>query len=1759
MGRGHDNCTTIRYLPANVPWVRRFMTNLALAEGLDPDKDLVPQDQSASFLRGGLFEDVELLSNYTRDHPNQTELIVQFTSGYVFSDMPPMPGYILWYNGTQNAKEYNQAAAMMRAINQQVAREKMQNNNVTFDVRQSDFPLVESRISRLDVVSANGGVYFYLVPMIVFFVVFTNVVQEKEANLRTGMRMMGLTFTAYWSSWMVQATFFVLCSTLVLMATSAACLFGVFLLTNQFVLFLMFFLYGMAIVNMAFFFAAFVDRVQTAQAIGYGVILVGFIFQSILTSGYGMFVDILYSNQIPAWVVFLRWVFIQYPPFNFAKIYSDVVSLSGNYYNAGQGMIIQGNGFYWNNLTMVRTINLGGLGVFDVPPPYQALLFLIYNFAVWGVLAWYANMISGEGALPANFLFTQSFWGIDRLRQRLEWRDLAEPVVSDDGLGQENAGNVGADGVLVRVQNLCKEFYSNECCCCHPSHHKAVDKVSFEIRKGEIFGLLGHNGAGKSTTINMLTGLVIPSSGTMSIAGLDVQQSLADVRRLLGVCPQHDILFDNLTALEHLVLYAQLKGMTYEEAVVEAHEKLELVGLENVADHRVSTFSGGMKRRVSVSISAIGDPALMLLDEPSTGLDPVNQKMMWKLIQRLKNDRSILLTTHSMREAEVLSDRVAIIAFGRICAAGTVVELKHQFGLSYNVHIQSNPKMAERALEVVKEFSPNVALVDRQDGASTYRVPPNEVNAIAPLLTRLQVMLNQGEVEEYGITETSLEDVFLGVTREAGFQYDALTKETEVQELLNNQPLLPVSEEGIQANAERHHAKLRPRPFAALMAKNTALQGRQWGTNLCQVVTPLFVLLIMVILKIVVVTQYGDQIEKKQFVPPVPFVLNASPEMWDQLMNLINRFSHSTPPSTSYLHQRTPWMHGLPPKDFLARWIVGAPVHLDHQEPVVQQQQSKHSMSTRDGFRQCLLFMLFHATENCSSFVGSRGPNWQDGHSGNNSGLLGSLPTFNCRYENMSVAEVPYMLSRSSFQDMQREVFNDFNELNRHTINSVKYWEPLYDLTPDAYVDFQDADPVKGILNYSYAVNNFYLPSYHRRNNFTRLDIGQLSKIEKATNLNLEINVLYGQLQMQNLIENSFWVAATGAKFDQSQPSYWQIAITFPELVTADILQLLNLVGAFLYPVAMNLSIPMFVYLLVMEKENRVKSLMQFHGMSNTAYIASNFLFCLFIYLVLASLFWSMAALMNLSVFVETAVSTFGMFWFLWGLCLISVSFFLSTFVNSKSAATMLGYVVALAGPLFAIVVALGIYEIVDRPMPKAWFIWPQFAMVRGIFLFTKACTQENQCYVPLWELQSSDEMTGVLGMLVLDAVVYFLLFLYLDQVLPRSYGIPKHPLFFLQPLTKLCRRRNNGAYERVNDMDVAMTGMSVDTDVANEIQLVESLSDDDIARNYPLVLSKLSKIYPGASRPAVQSFSLAVTPSQVFGLLGENGAGKTTTIAMLTGLYAPSSGDAYVNGHSIVSDIDGVHSSIGVCPQFSILWDTLTVREHLLFFARLKGVGFLDERKHVDNSLRDYGLLTVADRFAGKLSGGMKRRLCVAMALVGGSRCVFLDEPTTGLDPVSKRQLWRIVSSAKKDRSIILTTHDLFEAEVLSQRIGMMALGELKALGTPLHLKNKFASGSRLVVDFRPDVINVVDVRLRELLAGIRLDLSNSFTSSREYVATPEKLTIAEAFALLSLHAQSIGITAWTIGSLGIESVFERVFAESHHTSVGVRHEPIN
>jgi len=222
--------------------------------------------------------------------------------------------------------------------------------------------------------------------------------------------------------------------------------------------------------------------------------------------------------------------------------------------------------------------------------------------------------------------------------------------------------------------------------------------------------------------------------------------------------------------------------------------------------------------------------------------------------------------------------------------------------------------------------------------------------------------------------------------------------------------------------------------------------------------------------------------------------------------------------------------------------------------------------------------------------------------------------------------------------------------------------------------------------------------------------------------------------------------------------------------------------------------------------------------------------------------------------------------------------------------------------------------------------------------------------------------------------------------------------------------------------------------------------------------INKLSKRYK--ERFAVQSLSLSISQGEVFGLLGVNGAGKTTTIRMLACLTKPTSGEATLLGKSILAEPEGVKEIINLSPQETAVAPNLTVRENLELIARIYGSSRRAAGEKTAEMMKKLGLAEVEKEKVKVLSGGWQRRLSIAMALISEPKILFLDEPTLGLDVLARRELWTLIKQLKGEITMILTTHYLEEAEALADRIGIMAEGKLKALGTAAELIS--ATGAR-------------------------------------------------------------------------------------------------
>jgi daunorubicin resistance ABC transporter ATP-binding subunit len=313
---------------------------------------------------------------------------------------------------------------------------------------------------------------------------------------------------------------------------------------------------------------------------------------------------------------------------------------------------------------------------------------------------------------------------------------------------------VVGDTPIIRVDGLKKSFGSTV----------ALNGVDFEVKRGTVFGLLGRNGAGKSTLVRILATLLAPDSGQATIAGCDIVQRAQIVRSLIGFAGQFAAVDEMLTGRENLELVGRLYGLRRKTARARAEETLRRLSLTSAADRPVRTYSGGMRRRLDLGASLVGQPVLLLLDEPTTGLDPRTRIELWSFIEDLVRDgTSVLLTTQYLEEADRLADRIAVIERGRVIANGTADELKEAIGGDV-VEVRATTASDVGRLAALLDGLGSAAPVSDLRGQRVTLPTRDRVPTLLAVARRIE---DAGiTVEDLGVRRPSLDEVFLTLTRQ---------------------------------------------------------------------------------------------------------------------------------------------------------------------------------------------------------------------------------------------------------------------------------------------------------------------------------------------------------------------------------------------------------------------------------------------------------------------------------------------------------------------------------------------------------------------------------------------------------------------------------------------------------------------------------------------------------------------------------------------------------------------------------------------------------------------------------------------------------------------------------------------------------------------------------------------------------------------------------------------------------------------------------
>ncbi|KNE54506.1 hypothetical protein AMAG_00477 [Allomyces macrogynus ATCC 38327] len=624
------------------------------------------------------------------------------------------------------------------------------------------------------------------------------------------------------------------------------------------------------------------------------------------------------------------------------------------------------------------------------------------------------------------------------------------------------------------------------------------------------------------------------------------------------------------------------------------------------------------------------------------------------------------------------------------------------------------------------------------------------------------------------------------------------------------------------------------------------------------------------------------------------------------------------------------------------------------------------------------------------------------------------------------------------------------------------------------------------------------------------------------------LNAMATSAMLKNLLPNSSIVQGLRA-----MPQYGSTDIDLP---------IGSFIGRILYPFGVSFLLPIFVITLTREKEERILVMMKMNGLHEGIYWLAHALHFYVLHIICVVVFILTGLAFKLDFFTRTDAGVYIVLFILWGTAQVAVSFFLSAFFSKSRNALVVSYLVV----LLSVITNVAAGQLFDGRAPVAYLIWPAFAFFRALTVINTASFSATQVPYKMSMLRGNDEVLACMIALIIGTVVYALLSFYLSAVLPSQFGVRKPWHYVItEPLAKL-----TGAKKKQDELDRQNFVIAVNQDETqfedDDVRAERARVDNNqFPQDAPLVVRHMRKIYPGTNKIAVKDVTMAIERDTIFGLLGPNGAGKSTLISILTGLYEPTMGEAKLSGFDVTTQREFVYRYTGICPQHDILWDDLTCGEHLLFYARLKGIPPDQEIEAKNRALAAVSLEKFEDRLSKGLSGGEKRRLSIAIALIGDPTCVLLDEPTTGLDPEVRRLIWNIIIQARKGKTIILVSHSMEEVEVLCQRIGIMAKGTLRCIGTQLRLKELYGAGFKLTFITKPEYMEVASAQVMKLLPP-NATVIDSFATSKTIEFLPGEGDIARCFDSLQTHAAEWHIDDWGLSQTSLEEVFLRLISET-------------
>ncbi|XP_022092521.1 ATP-binding cassette sub-family A member 5-like [Acanthaster planci] len=1435
-----------------------------------------------------------------------------------------------------------------------------------------------------------SSIYYVLMYTIFVAALLSIIVSEKEKKIKETMLVMGMSNGPFWLAWFITYSVIMLFVALVIALLSKYAIQNV-ANGNFLIIFLIMYLYGMSIICIAFMLTPFFNKATVAGAIG-----------SLLT----FLLSLIY---LPLGLIA-----------NVPSVYKWLVSF---FSPAAMALAID----------QAATLDEGGAGIqfdnmgLDGFPPYVAMLAI--DCVIYLLLAFYFdNVVPGTYGQrkPLGFCCMPSYWQ-NRQGEAEGMVDLntLEDVPDVELVPQEMKDRAG-----IRIRSLSKTFKGGK----EKQDVLAVKGVSLDIYEGQITCLLGHNGAGKTTLINTLTGLIAADSGQATIYGYSIRDpiQMQKIRSMVGVCPQENTLFENLSPREHLKVYAGLKGVPTEDIEEQVMKILKLTLLDQSENTQSKDLSGGQKRKLCVGIALIGDPKILFLDEPSSGMDPYSRRQLWNLLKSQRQGRIMVLTTHFMDEADILADRKAVMSQGNLRCYGSSLFLKNRFGIGYHLGMVVEPDVdVDRITQLVTAQVPNGQMSRSHGMELAYTLPLEDTSKFPDLFRAFEetsgqdgaTVAKQLGIQSYGVSMTTLEEVFLKLndeemedTEENEIQNATDTTPLAVNSLNGNYQSMAVgSSESVSLNVEHLiTAPLEPnkyqlRGLCILLFKQMI---RDPGTYFSRVFFPIIYIVLSVVLSSTISFGIG-QVDN-------PSSLTLDPSLY------LQTDSPSTLPLLSpLLYQNNLTVAGdiqplLNQLDRLGLKVSNIP-DMSNLSSV-----APHSMAT---------------------IVNSLGPPGD----------------FLALYNDTAQHSLPILLS---------VLGNVLVALETPT-------ETLLNLT------FANHPLPSRAMSYSFN-SGFFLVLFLAMA-ICFVPIGYCTNIVKERQEKVRT-----QLRVSGVKASNYWC---------SHLLIDTVQVYFITVVAA-------------------------IIILIISAATGGSSLATGGGM-----------FMFFIFMIIYS---------PLLV--------------LFSYC---VAFLFDDYKTCQSASQLIFFYGAIILAVPTLVLDFSAYNIPAAAIHLVFSIlFPPYTIF-GFLYYIDKVYQVAVFSQTLDELSFGDYfnfdtlIVPTLFCLLVSHVCIFFLLRFLE--IQSTGGNLKDTFFFSEG--KVGHVIANS--DHIPDED---------SDVRSEREKVEGMfNQGHHPEKCAVAVCGIRKEFQkrsggcckkqdstGPINVAVRNLTLSVNEGEVFGLLGPNGAGKTTSMNVITANTGATKGQVQIAGYGITSSLSEAFHVMGFCPQHDPLYENITMREHIELYGLLKGIQPSDIEAIANHYMDGLKISEHADKRAQKLSGGTKRKLCFALSMLGRPKIVLMDEPSTGMDPTSKRFVWNtIISSFRDNRGAILTTHSMEEADAVCSRVGIMVSGQLQCLGTTQHLKGKYGGGYVLEIKLNPgpdyysmDHTSGQATRLlEEMMSALDRKIKEVFPSAEAIERFGERVTyrvpsevaisLSTVFAALEEGKETLHVEEYSFSQATLEQVF--------------------